>query len=124
MCIRDSTDIGPVFLGGEQEVFLGRDYGQSHSYSETLSARIDAEVHALIEHGRSQAEDVLTGNWDKLENLVNVLLDREKINGDEFKILMEGGTLEPVSQPEEAQQPGNDKPDETASAPAGEGEEA
>ena len=67
---------------------------------------------------------MLTGNWDKLENLVNVLLDREKINGDEFKILMEGGTLEPVSQPEEAQQPGNDKPDETASAPAGEGEEA
>ena len=67
---------------------------------------------------------MLTGNWDKLENLVNVLLDREKINGDEFKILMEGGTLEPVSQPEEPQQPEEAKPEQSASAPAGEGEEA
>ena len=115
-----STDIGPVFLGGEQEVFLGRDYGQSHSYSETLSARIDAEVHALIERGRSQAEEVLTGNWDKLEKLVAALLDREKIDGNEFKILMEGGTLEPVSQPEELRQPEEAKPEETGSAPAGE----
>lgn len=115
-----STDIGPVFLGGEQEVFLGRDYGQSHSYSETLSARIDAEVHALIERGRSQAEEVLTGNWDKLEKLVAALLDREKIDGNEFKILMEGGTLEPVSHPEELRQPEEAKPEETGSAPAGE----
>ena len=92
----------------------------SLNYSETLSARIDAEVHALIERGRSQAEEVLTGNWDKLEKLVAALLDREKIDGNEFKILMEGGTLEPVSQPEELRQPEEAKPEETGSAPTGE----
>ena len=69
-------------------MFLGRDYGQSHSYSENLSAKIDTEVHTLIERGRSQAEEVLNANWTKLQKLVSVLLNKEKINGEEFKALM------------------------------------
>jgi len=91
-----SQAIGPVFLGGEQEVFIGRDYGQTHAYSETLSAQIDAEVHRILEEGRQRAEQVLRENIDKLHILAQTLLDREKISGAEFDRIMAGETLEPL----------------------------
>jgi len=95
-----SPDIGPVFLGGEQEVFLGRDYGQSHNYSESLSARIDNEVHGLINGARDEAESTLRAHWDKMELLVAALLKSEKLTGEQFLALMNGPL--PEAKPAEA----------------------
>jgi len=101
-----SDDIGPVFLGGQQEVFIGRDYGQTHSYSETLSAQIDAEVHRILEDARTRAEEVLSKYMDKLHIVASTLLDREKITGNEFEILMKGGSLDaPSSAPDDKGKP-------------------
>ncbi len=89
-----SENIGPIFLGGEQEVFIGRDYGQTHTYSEALSAQIDAEVHRILEEGRERAEKAIRENLDKLNLLAETLLEKEKITGRQFEALMRHGDID------------------------------
>ncbi|HIU34907.1 MAG TPA: ATP-dependent zinc metalloprotease FtsH [Candidatus Pullichristensenella excrementigallinarum] len=89
-----SDKAGPIFLGGDQEVFLGRSFSQQHSaFSEEINSLIDREVHALISDGYNRAETILTEHMDQLHGLAQILLDREKLDFEEFKQFMQTGSL-------------------------------
>ena len=83
-----SDRIGPMTLGvGQEEVFLGRDLAQSKEYSEETAAVIDEEVKKIIETAYRNAEEILKMNIDKLHAVAGVLLEKEKIDGDEFEAI-------------------------------------
>ena len=83
-----SDRIGTITLGSNQEeVFLGRDFAQSKEYSEETAAIIDEEVKKIIDFGYSAALEILQANIDKLHTVAGILLEREKIDGDEFEAI-------------------------------------
>ncbi len=101
-----SDNIGTIYLGSDQEVFVGMEFGQSREYSEEIAAKIDREVASMLEKCYEKAIKILTDNKDKLELLAEALLAQETLNRAEFVALMETGTL-----PEDL---GDDKPRTTA----------
>ena len=83
-----SDRIGPMTLGvGQEEVFLGRDLAQSKEYSEETASVIDEEVKSIIDTAYKTAEEILRRNIDKLHAVAGVLLEKEKIGGDEFEAI-------------------------------------
>ena len=83
-----SDIIGPMTLGvGQEEVFLGRDLAQSKEYSEETASVIDEEVKSIIDTAYKTAEEILRRNIDKLHAVAGVLLEKEKIGGDEFEAI-------------------------------------
>ena len=86
-----SADLGPVRYGNaNDEVFLGRDYGHVNDCSQEVAARIDKEVHRLIDTAYKRGEQILTENKDKLNAVAKYLFDHEKMDGEEFKKIMTG----------------------------------
>ena len=80
-----SDRVGTITLGqNQEEVFLGRDFAQSKEYSEETAGIIDEEVKSIIDFAYQKAEDILKEHIDKLHNVAGVLLEKEKIDGDEF----------------------------------------
>ena len=91
-----SERMGPVVYGSDPEqTFLGRDFGQGKGYSESIASEIDNEIRDIVDEAYETARRLLTEHMDKLHAVANVLIEREKISGDEFRTLMEGGTLPP-----------------------------
>ena len=88
-----SEKLGTIYLGSDQEVFVGMEFGQSREYSEQVAAEIDAEVHRLLEECYDRAKTILRENRDKLELLVEYLLKMDTVNRAEFLSLMETGTI-------------------------------
>ena len=81
-----SDRIGTITLGsGQEEVFLGRDFAQAKEYSEETAGIIDEEVKRIIDTGYRMATEILKANVDKLHKVAGVLLEKEKIDGDEFE---------------------------------------
>ena len=98
-----SERLGPVVYGTDQaQTFLGRDLGQGKGYSEAIATEIDSEVRDIVEDGYETARRILTEHMPELHKLAKYLMEREKISGDEFKIIMEGGELPPLEEPEAA----------------------
>ena len=86
-----SERIGTLMLGSDQsEVFLGRDFAQSKEYSEETAGIIDEETKAIIDKGYNRAKQILTDHVDKLHAVAAVLLEKEKIEADEFERIFEG----------------------------------
>ena len=80
-----SDRIGSIMFGsGQEEVFLGRDFAQSKEYSEETAGIIDEEVKSIIDYAYRMAEEILRQNIDKLHAVAGVLLEKEKIDGNEF----------------------------------------
>ena len=80
-----SERIGTITLGSNQEeVFLGRDFAQSKEYSEETAGIIDEEIKKIIDYAYRSAAEILQANIDKLHMVAGVLLEKEKIDGDEF----------------------------------------
>ena len=80
-----SERIGAIMYGsGQEEVFLGRDFAQSKNYSEETAGIIDEETKKIVDTAYQRAETILTEHIDKLHAVAEVLLDKEKIDGDEF----------------------------------------
>ncbi|MGN0528899.1 MAG: ATP-dependent zinc metalloprotease FtsH, partial [Eubacterium sp.] len=90
-----NENIGPVVYSDDNgEVFLGKDYGHVNNYSEQTSAKIDSEIEAMMRDAYKKTEKILTEHFDKLELVANTLLEKEKINAEEFTSLMENGKLQ------------------------------
>ena len=90
-----SDIIGPINYGGnQQEVFIGRDYGHVKNYSEETAAKIDEEVSRIINDAYKRTESILTEHMDKLNLVAVTLMEREKIDKDEFIQLLENGFIE------------------------------
>ena len=86
-----SERIGTLMLGSSQdEVFLGRDFAQAKEYSEETAGIIDEETKAIIDKGYNRAKQILTEHVDKLHAVAAVLLEKEKIEADEFERIFNG----------------------------------
>ena len=80
-----SERIGTITLGqNQEEVFLGRDFAQSKEYSEETAGIVDEEVKSIIDFAYKKAEEILKEHIDKLHSVAGVLLEKEKIDGEEF----------------------------------------
>ncbi len=86
-----SGELGPILYGSKnEEVFLGRDYGQTNNCSEQVAAKIDAEVHRLITTAYKKGEQILTEHRDKLDAVAKYLVEHEKMDAEQFKNIMTG----------------------------------
>ena len=80
-----SEKLGSIMYGsGQEEVFLGRDFAKSRNYSEETSKLIDEETKKIVDAAYERAENILKDHIDKLHAVAGVLLEKEKIDGDEF----------------------------------------
>ena len=80
-----SERLGTITFGADQEeVFLGRDLAHAKEYSEETAAIIDEEVKKIVDAGYEKAISILSEHVDKLHAVAKVLLEKEKIDGDEF----------------------------------------
>ena len=86
-----SDRIGTITLGSDQdEVFIGRDWGHEKSYSEETAGVIDEEVKKIIDNAYMEAKNILREHRDKLDRVAEVLVEKEKITGEEFDQIFEG----------------------------------
>ena len=86
-----SDRIGTITLGSDQdEVFIGRDWGHEKSYSEETAGVIDEEVKKIIDNAYQEAKSILNAHRDKLDRVAEVLVEKEKITGEEFDQIFEG----------------------------------
>ena len=113
-----SERLGPVVYGNEpSETFLGRDLSAGRGYSETVASEIDAEIREMLDEAYEAARVMLSEHIDKLHTVAKALMEREKLSGEEFRILMEGGTLPPLDKDDAPRADAEKAEDEKSSAP-------
>lgn len=92
-----SEKLGPIAFGSQNdEVYLGRSYGHVRNYSEKIAADIDEEINSIVKNAYSRCEDILNANIDKLHIVAKYLIENEKVNGEDFKALMEGREISKI----------------------------
>ncbi|AFW93266.1 ATP-dependent metallopeptidase [Anabaena sp. 90] len=80
------SDLGPLSLESQQgEVFLGRDWTTRSEYSEAIACRIDAQVRMIVEECYSNAKNIMRDHRSLADRLVDLLIEKETINGDELR---------------------------------------
>ena len=89
-----SEKLGTVYLGSDQEIFVGMEFGHSREYSEATAAAIDEEVRTILQNAYQKALDVLSENREKLEGLAQLLIEKETINHEQFLAFMNGTDIE------------------------------
>lgn len=86
-----SDRIGTIAFGSDQEeVFLGRDFAQEKGYSEETASIIDEEVKRIVDSAYEHASTILKDHIDKLHKVAGILLEKEKITGEEFDEIFAG----------------------------------
>jgi len=93
-----SEKLGPLAYGKkEEQVFLGRDYGsRQQDYSEQTAVEIDQEVRAIVHKQYDKVKELLTLNKHKLEALAKALIERETLDAEEIRAVLEGRDLPPA----------------------------
>ncbi len=87
------SDLGPVSLENQNnDVFLGRDWGNKSEYSEDIAAKIDAAVREIVNRCYIQAKEIIQENRLILERAVNLLIEQETIEGDLFRTMVANHT--------------------------------
>jgi cell division protease FtsH len=89
-----SDEIGTLYLGNDQEIFVGMEFGQAREFGEELATRIDQEVSSMIGKCYDTALNTLKANMDKLHGLAKLLIEKETINRDEFIRFMDSSSYE------------------------------
>ena len=90
-----SEKLGPVVYGKHQEeVFLGRDFNSTPTYSDRVAAEIDAEIKALVEGEYAHAKQILTDHMEKLHEIAKYLFENEKMDADTFRAAMADGAVQ------------------------------
>jgi cell division protease FtsH len=82
-----------IFSDENEEIFIGRDFGHTRNYSEEIAAQIDREVKNIIDSSYTRTLELLRRHLEKLHLIANALLEREKLEGNEFDDLF-GSTQE------------------------------
>ncbi len=81
-----SDKLGPILYGDENhDVFLGRDIGHGRNYGEEIATEIDSEVKRIITEAYNRAYEILSSDMDALHRTAKLLIDKEKVSGDEFR---------------------------------------
>ena len=107
-----SDSLGPVCYSSGNEVFIGRDYEKTKSYSEAVAGRIDDEVQSILTAAYQKCTDILKSHDDKLEAVASYLMAHNNMGRPQFEAVMEGKpvpdadvlpieSIEPVDEPEE-----------------------
>ena len=91
-----SEKFGLVSFGEGNQIFVGRDYQQTKGYSEQIASSIDSEVKKIIDTAHKKAIEILTERKELISNLQNILLEKETIYHEEFKLLFDGASVEDV----------------------------
>lgn len=93
------SDLGPLSLESSQgEVFLGRDWLSRSEYSEEIASRIDGQVRTIVDHCYENACELMANNRALIDRLVDLLVERETIDGDEFRQIVSEYTVLPDKQ--------------------------
>ncbi len=94
VCEWGMSELGPLAYGKKDEaIFLGREIAQHRDYSEDTAIQIDKEVKRIVNGGYEKAKALLVKNRETLERVAQALLEREVIDANEVKLLMEGKPL-------------------------------
>jgi cell division protease FtsH len=104
-----SDALGTIYLGSDQEVFVGMEFGHTREYSEEVAYQIDKEVRHLLDESYEKARKILRDNIDKLHAVAAALLKHETLSRSEFLTVMEGKEL-----PEPEPRPLRPEPDKAA----------
>src|SRR5207244_4899410 len=100
VCEFGMSDLGPLTFGKkEEQIFLGREINQHRDYSEATAIKIDEEVKRMIGAGYSTAKEILAGNQDIVDRMAAALLEREVIDANDIKAIMEGREMPKVQLP-------------------------
>ncbi|MGN0135686.1 ATP-dependent zinc metalloprotease FtsH [Anaerotignum sp.] len=82
--------LGPIQFGGDSdEVFIGRDWGHARNYGEGVAATIDQEVNRIVTEAYREAKRLLKENMEMLHATAKLLVEKEKVTGDEFRALFD-----------------------------------
>jgi cell division protease FtsH len=93
VCDFGMSELGPLSYGRKDEqIFLGREIAQHRDYSEDTAVKIDVAVRLLIEEAHKKAEGLIEQNRWALDKIVLLLLEKESIDGEEVKAIVEGRT--------------------------------
>ena len=113
-----SDTIGTMYLGSDQEVFVGMEFGQSREYSEQSAAAIDQEVKRLLDECYARACKLLKDHMDKLIAVAEALLERDTLTRADFECVMRGEPLPPMTEVEKMQPSSTAQDDPTPDAQA------
>ena len=104
VCEFGMSDLGPLTFGKkEEQIFLGREIAQHRDYSEATAIKIDEEVRRMIGQGYDTAKNILGSNHDTLVRIALALLEREVLDANEIRLLMEGKELPKLTPPPRAE---------------------
>jgi cell division protease FtsH len=97
VCEYGMSRLGPLTFGKkEEQIFLGREIAQHRDFSEETARQIDLEVRRLIDEAYQSAHTIVEGNGDAMHRLAAALLERETIDAEEVRMLIEGLELPPL----------------------------
>ena len=85
-----SESVGPMFLGGQEEVFIAKDWGHQRNYSESLAATVDDEVRKILDSQFERARQVIGADMEGLDRVADMLIEYERVTGEEFAAVYEG----------------------------------
>lgn len=85
-----SDSVGPMFLGGQEEVFIAKDWGHQRNYSESLAATVDDEVRRILDEQYNHAKEVISANMAALDRVADMLIEYERVTGEEFAAVFSG----------------------------------
>lgn len=96
-----SDKLGPMQFGNTQgQVFLGRDLGHEQNYSDAIAYEIDLEMQTIIRSCYDRAKEILNEHGDKVHLIANTLLERETLDIDMIRQLLENGKLDEKGTPD------------------------
>ncbi|MGA2673302.1 MAG: ATP-dependent zinc metalloprotease FtsH [Terracidiphilus sp.] len=97
VCEYGMSRLGPLTFGKkEEQIFLGREIAQHRDFSEETARQIDLEVRRLIDEAYQSAHTIVESNADAMHRIAAALLERETIDAEEVKMLIEGTELPPL----------------------------
>jgi cell division protease FtsH len=100
VCEFGMSDLGPLTFGKkEEQIFLGREISQHRDYSEATAIKIDDEVRRLVQKGYDNAKNILAENNDALIRIALALREREVLDGNEIRMIIEGKELPKITPP-------------------------
>jgi cell division protease FtsH len=103
--------LGPLTFGKkEEQIFLGREIAQHRDFSEETARQIDLEVRRLIDEAYQSAHTLVEANQDAMHRIAAALLERETIDSEELRLLIEGTELPPMRSSLASPTDGDDSP--------------
>ena len=91
-----SESVGPMFLGGQEEVFIAKDWGHQRNYSEALAAKVDEEVRSILDTQFSRAKGIIHENMEALDRVSEMLIEYERVTGEEFAAVFNGAAASEI----------------------------